>query len=266
MNATTKKTGKRALGLVVLVVAMATAIVVASGQQAKAANSLNDHFRHPGQGAQAVYSNCPFQGPLPPNTSVCDDYDVRYQRSTAVFGGGALGMAQQPFVVIFQHFTWDVSGDGQNENDWRLNSYERGETADVVGSYDKTHLASAHFDGATVEMNKEDLQTGELTPTGETVTLGPFAWTAATGIYRWGNDGPSLEDLPPYVRDRCHTTVSQAHMRVRMAHVTGTVEGLQLDTLYTNQWLPDQPENTAGAIFNNDFQVIDVAHGGKSCL
>jgi hypothetical protein len=259
MNATMKKTGGRALVLVVLVAAVATAIVLASGPQAKAANSNNDHFRHPAQGALALYSTCPFDGTLPPNTRVCDDYTVWYLRSTTVLGSGALGMATQPFVAAFEHFKWDGIEDEPISLEW-------GETPDVVGSYDKTHLSYAHFDGATVEMNNVDLQTGELTPTGETVTLGPFTWTAATGIYRFGNDGPVLESLPPNVRDRCHTTVSQAHQNFRVAHVTGSVEGLELDTLYPSQFLPDHPENTPGAIFNNSFHVIDVAHGGENCL
>src|SRR5215203_3593859 len=259
MNATTKKTGTRALSMILVVAAMATAIVLASGPQAKAANSHTFHLRHPGQGALAIYSTCPFDGPLPPDISVCDYYTVWYLRETWVFGGGALGMAQQPFVAVFQHEKWDAKED-------RLLSLEFGETPDVVGSYDKTHLSYAHFDAVTVEMNDFDLQTGEATPTGETVTLGPFTWTAATGIYRFGNDGPELDNLPPNVRDRCHTTVSHAHQKFRIAHVTGTVEGLQLDTLYPNHWLPDQPENTPGAIFNNSFHVMDVAHGGKNCL
>jgi hypothetical protein len=260
MNATMKKTGGRALVLVVLVAAMATAIVLASGPQAKAANSHTFHSREPAQGANALYSTCPFDdGTIPPNTSVCDDYLVWYFRANPVLGGGALGMAQQPFVARFEHFRWDVIED-------RLISYAFGETPDVVGSYDKTHLSYAHFDGATVEMNNVDLQTGEATPTGETVTLGPFTWTAATGIYRFGNDGPTFDDEAPDVRDRCHTTVTHAHQRFTIAHVRGTVEGLQLDTLYTQQFLPGQPENTPGAIFNNHFHVIDVAHGGKNCL
>jgi hypothetical protein len=114
-------------------------------------------------------------------------------------------------------------------------------------------------------MNEVNLQTGEVTPTGETLTLGPFTWTAATGIYRFGNDGPVYDEFPD-VRDRCHTTVTLAHQKFRVAHVTGSVEGLQLDTLYPQHVLPDQPENTPGVIFNNWFHLIDVAHGGKNCL
>src|SRR5215211_6340686 len=232
MNATMKKTGGRALAMILLVAAMATAIVLASGPQAKAANSHNFHIRHPGQGALIYYSTCPFDdGTIPPNISVCDDYSVWYLRETWAFGGGALGMAQQPFVAIFDHARWDVNQD-------RLISYEFGETPDVVGSYDKTHLSYAHFDATTVEMNDVDLQTGEATPTGETLTLGPFTWTAATGIYRFGNDGPVFDDENPDLRDRCHTTVSHAHQRFRIAHVSGTVEGLQLDTLYPERFLP----------------------------
>lgn len=260
MSGRAKKTGMRVLTLIAAVV---VALVVTSSlpptPRAAAANSDNFHFRHPAQGALASYRTCPNEGPLPPNTTVCEEYVVWYLRTTYVFGGGALGMAQQPFVAALEHFTYDA-------NEPRVISYEYGETTDVVGSYDKPHLSSAHFDSATIEMNEVNLQTGEVTPTGETLTLGPFTWTAATGIYRYGNDGPALEFYPPNVRDRCHTTVSFAHQKFRVAHVTGSVEGLQLDTLYPNDWLPDQPENTPGTIFNNWYHVIDVAHGGKNCL
>ena len=249
--------------MILLVAAMATAIVLASGAQAKAANSHTFHYRHPAQGALIFYSTCPFDGPLPPNTSVCDVYSVWYLRATNVIGGGALGMAQQPFVVLFDHARLDVK---EGEED-RLISYEFGQTPDVVGSYDKTHLSYAHFDATTVEMNNFDLQTGEVTPTGETVALGPFTWTAASSVYRFGNDGPALEGYPPNVRDRCHTTVFSAHMKFRVAHVTGAIEGLQLDNLYTRSpSLPGEPENTPGTIINNAFRVIDVVHGGKNCL
>ena len=132
---------------------------------------------------------------------------------------------------------------------------------------DKTHLSYAHFDGVTVEMNNVDLQTGEETPPGETLTLGPFTWTAASSVYRFGNDGTTLDDFPPNVRDRCHTTVSHAHQKFRVAHVTRSIEGLQFDTLHTRSpSLPGEPENTPGTIFNNTFHVLDVAHEGKNCL
>src|SRR5215207_8493650 len=165
MNAIRKKTGYRALVLVVLVATMAAALVLASGPQAKAANTNNFHFRHPAQGAKADYSTCTFPpGTVPPNIRVCHDYTVWYLRAPRVFGGGALGMAKEPFAAVFEDFKWRP---GRDPTEDRIISYEAGGTADVVGSYDKTHLASARFDGATVEMNKVDLQTGEATPTGE---------------------------------------------------------------------------------------------------
>ena len=107
-----------------------------------------------------------------------------------------------------------------------------------------------------------------MTPNGKTVTLGPFTWTAATSTYRYGNDGPNLDDsLPPNVRDRCHTTVSQAHQKLTKAYVTGTVDGVPISTYYLEPpSLPGAPEDAHGAIFNSWFRVVDVAHGGKSCL
>ena len=187
-----------------------------------------------------------------------------YFRNGVSIAGGSLGRATQPFVALYTHLRYQVSP-GEDL------SFEFGVTTDVVGSYDKIHLTSAHMDGATVEMNDVDLQTGEVTPTGETVTLGPFTWTAATSTYRSGNDGPDLDELmPPNVRDRCHTTVSQAHQKLTRAYVTGTVDGVPISTYYGESAdtteLPGAPEDAHGAIFNSWFRLVDVAHGGKNCL
>jgi hypothetical protein len=137
---------------------------------------------------------------------------VFYIRYGVSFTSRPLGRATQPFVAAFEHTSTLVRPDGTAE----LLSYEYGETADVVGSYDRTHLTSAYMDGATIEMNDVDLGTGELTPNGKTVTLGPFTWTATTDIYRFGNDG-LLGNLPPDVRNRCQTTVSNTNQKLTAA-------------------------------------------------
>jgi hypothetical protein len=111
-------------------------------------------------------------------------------------------------------------------------------------------------------MDLYDVSTGESTPNGRTVTLGPFEWTAASGPYVFGNDGPFGFGLPRKYVDRCVTAIENAHERFTTAHVTGTIDGVSVAN-YGPGYLPwpgTGPADALGAIFDNRFAVRVVSH------
>jgi hypothetical protein len=134
----------------------------------------------------------------------------------------------------------------------------------VTGSYDRSRLTFARTAGATLGLYDIDAATGDLVPNGRTATLGPFKWTAASTIYVFGNDGPFGFGLPRHYVDRCVTEVSNAHERFTTAHVTGTIDGVSVETFGRSYlpWPGTGPADALGAIFDNRFTVRVASHPG----
>lgn len=78
-------------------------------------------------------------------------------------------------------------------------------------------------------------------------------WAAWSDRLVFGSTGPATGRARHYV-DRCLTSVSLGHQKVRFAHMTGTLNGEPVRS-YTSF------EDSA-TIFNNDFQYVDAPHGG----
>jgi hypothetical protein len=103
---------------------------------------------------------------------------------------------------------------------------------------------------------------------GWTVTLGPLEWTAASGPYVFGSDGPFGLGLRRHYVDRCVTAIYNAHAGLTTAHVTGTIDGVSVAG-YGPGYLPwpgTGPADALGAIFDDRFTVrvvdVDVHVGG----
>jgi hypothetical protein len=95
--------------------------------------------------------------------------------ATAGKGGGHNGPE-----LVYEHYAAFITADGEADEVVA----EFGFAEDAPGAYDRAGLSFARSDGATMDLY--DVSTGESTPNGRTVTLGPFEWTAASGPYVFG--------------------------------------------------------------------------------
>ena len=139
-----------------------------------------------------------------------------------------------------------------------LIALEVGNTANVTGSYDKTHLEFARMGApAPIERFNIDLATGQSTPSGRTATLGPVTWTGSGDASVFGNDGPFLEEigLARHFVNSCELLNFHAHQKLRPAQV-GPLP-LSIDAAAVSA-----PFHTPGFIINHWFHVVHVA---KSC-
>jgi hypothetical protein len=171
--------------------------------------------------------------------------------ATAGKGGGHNGPE-----LVYEHYAAFIPADGEADEVVA----EFGFAEDAPGAYDRAGLSFARSEGATMDLY--DVSTGESTPNGRTVTLGPFEWTAASGPYVFGNDGPFGFGLPRKYVDRCVTAIENAHERFTTAHVTGTIDGVSVAN-YGPGYLPwpgTGPADALGAIFDNRFAVRVVSH------
>jgi hypothetical protein len=208
------------------------------------------------EAAIIVFSTCPFGDWTPTEDTICEDFQVFFGRASATVGGGPVDRASAPFLAEYLHVTSVAHPDGTGD----LLSIELGNTADVSGSLDSVGLTFARMEGATLHLNDLDPVTGTLTPNGRTATLGPFTWTAATDIYRFGNDGPLGQPLPD-VRTRCQTTITNTNQMFTAAYVTGSVNGVPITNYFLGQPPPGAPPDAHGAIFHLWFHVLDFSHG-----
>jgi hypothetical protein len=217
------------------------------------------HFKEFAQGAIVSWSTCPGEDP-PATPTVCHDYSVWYVRSDAALGEGAVGpvnRGKEQFDALYEDFEYLIVPDDEGV-DLAL-TYGR---AAVVGYFDKTHLTRAGMSAVTLPLIDVDLETGAETPTGRSVSLGAFSWTAASPIYRYGNDGPVF-DGRQHVSDSCETFNAFAHQRFTLGSVTGTVDGVPINDLAPVPQVPNlEPSGAPGGIFNNWLRVVDVS---KDC-
>ena len=207
-----------------------------------AAETLNIHDF--GSGAVAAYSNCELQ---PNDDYLCDDFIVEYYMRA---GASRIG------TLFVEHFRAFIHPDGTADEVVAEIGF-----ADVPGYYDRARLAFAGMSGATLDFNDVDPVTFELTPNGRTVTVGPFEWTAASGVYVFGSDGPWFGPPHLYV-DRCVTQVQNGHNRFATAHVTGTIDGVSVDNFGPSflPWPGTGPGDALGAIFDNRINVVIASH------
>lgn len=213
------------------------------------------HFKEFAQGAIVSWTSCP---DVPSTPTVCHDYTVYYARFDSTAGEGAVGAlnrGKQPFVAQYEDlaYTFVPNGDGEDL------SLTYGRSADVVGFYDKTHLTRAGMSAVTIQLMDVDLETGAETRTGRSVALGAFRWTAASPIYRYGNDGPVLNG-DRHVSNRCQTFTANFHQHFTLGYVTGSVDGVPLSDLATLPQITElEPSDAPGGIFNNWFRIVDVS-------
>ncbi len=239
-----------------LLFAVATAFGSAATPRAGAAASTF-HYREFSQGANIVFSpNCPFGSWLPSTDTLCDTYTVWYVRLGQAVDGGPLDRSSALFHAEVDHEVDLVHPDGSGYEV----SFAYGISA-VDGTYDATHLTSAHMDAVSIAMRDVDLATGLATYNGRVTTLGAFDWNSASGIYEYGNDGPAFGGGPRHSSTRCFTINQLAHQKDAVGYVSGSLDGTPLSAEFQDVQIPGlQPSDATGYIFDNWFHVDDVEH------
>ena len=233
----------RARHILSIVIALVGLAVVVAVPVARAGLDLKIHDF--AAGAVAAYNRCT---PQPNGDDLCEDFNVIFLSPP---GSG-------DNVAYLEHFEAFIHPDGTATEFVA----EVGFAAGVSGAYDGARLSVAHMDGATLALNDIDPSTGDLIPNGRTATLGPFEWTAASGVYVFGNDGLFGSVLPHLFVDRCVTQVNTDHDRFTTARVTGSINGVSVDA-YGPSYLPwpgTGPADALGAIFNNRITIVVASH------
>jgi len=247
---------RRALRWLSGVTAGLVAMSLAPVAQAAAGGAAQTfHYKEFSQGANVVFSpNCPFGDWTPAVDTVCDTWTVWYVRFDKSVDGGPIDRSGAPFHAEVDHEVDLVHPDGSGVT----LTFEVG-TAPVDGTYDAAHLSAAHMVAVTVGLNTVDPDTGQLTPTGRSASLSPFTWTAASGTYEWGNDGPAFGGGPRHLSTRCETTNQLAHQKDTVGYVSGSLDGVPISADYQLVQIPGlTPADGTGYIFNNWFHIDDV--------
>jgi hypothetical protein len=234
---------------------LAAALASLSGSDAAGAASGHAQERELARGAQVVTGDCPLGGDWTPPTDVrCEAYVVWWsQFASSATGRPDLDHAR--FLALVEHYVDVVHPDGNFDN---LVAEHGG--AATTGTFDARTLRSAHMDAVDVPMFLADPESGSTTdtPSGNTVHLGGFTWTAASRIYRWGNDGPVFGGLR-HLRTPCGHLHLFAHQTLTVGDVTGTIEGRSIDELFQLVQIPGlTPSNGTGYIFDNAFRIQEV--------
>jgi hypothetical protein len=229
-----------------VVVALFVAFLVGNAQA-----GADYHSKEFVQGAITTFSDRPFDAPI--TQPICRDYRLFYARIGFNDGGGPTNRGKEPFRAVLEISTFDVVAE-------ELIALEVGDTTDVTGSYDKTHLKFARMGApGPIELFNVDLATGETTPSGRTATLGSVTWTGSGDLSVFGNDGPFLEEigLARHFVNACELLNFHAHQKLRPAQVGSlplSIDGAAVSAPFHN--------DPAGFIINHWFHIVHVA---KNC-
>lgn len=202
------------------------------------------------RGAEVVVSSCSFDAP-PITETRCDVYLVLWAQ-IAFSEGGRPDLSAVPWGAYVEHHVNLERPDGTGETLLAEVGF-----APTDGSFDSRHRSSASMDAVDVPMFAEDRDTGQATstPTGNTVHLGDFTWTASSPTYVWGSDGPKF-DAPRHLRLPCGHLNLLAHQKVTFGAVSGTIDGRSIDDLFQlGQTVDGEPVGGAGAIFDNALRI-----------
>jgi len=188
--------------------------------------------------AESFFGGCDFL--IPPGPLSCHETYV------AVFKEGVSGFptstapAQTPWEIFIQDHTVTFATGGPDAVP--VFSDERtGLLIDPTVSFDEQHLSFLSVD-AQVPMS--DGSTFDFQGT----------WSATSDLMQFGNDGPSLNSfgLPRHYVDSCSTVNDQAHQNVRLANMSGELNGTPVQSY---------PDLGLDFIAHNHFIFIDVTHG-----
>lgn len=218
-----------------------------------AAKPETETGRELSRGTRLVVGDCPFEDTGPPAADVrCETWIVWWTQS-AWSTQGHPDIDDAPWRAFVEHYVDLAHSDGTDEQlvaEW----------GDVngTGTYDARHLRYAHLDAVAVPMFEVDEHGITSTPTGNTVHLDDFDWTAVSGTYVWGSDGP-LFDGNRHVRLPCGHVSFLAHQKLTVGYVTGSIDGRSIDEYFQQIEIEGvEPADGTGYIFDNAFQIHEV--------
>lgn len=221
----------------VLVAAITLVLATVAARQPISADAGNATvYRHPVYAyVDALFGTCPDTPEFPPAGTVCNDTYLFAFRSYGVFGGGSLAPPDAPWNVFVEtyHLEFAVANE---EPIVTVLASGFGEL-DGIATVDEVHLGTASVD-AHVPMSD-----------GSTFNFSG-SWQAISERLLFGNDGPATGREHHYT-DRCLTFVSIGHQKVRLAQMTGAVDG---------QPVASYRAFVSAVISSGNFRYFDIPH------
>ena len=197
--------------------------------------------RHPVYGgAEAFFGDCPNTG-IPPAGTVCIDNFVLFWKGVTVLEGGSVAPTTAPWQIYAETTRAVFDGSG-GEPDVTLLRWGYTLLPDDAASADEVHLDTA---SVSAHLPMSDGSSFDFTGT----------WRAWSDRSVFGINGPAT-GLDHHYVDRCLTFVANGHQKFRFAHMTGTLNGVAVESYADFDF--------GASIFNNSFQYIEVPHGGCS--
>jgi hypothetical protein len=188
--------------------------------------------------AQSAFGGCDFL--IPPGPLTCHETAVQVFREGASGSPGSTAPPKTPWVITIDDYTVSFVTGGQDA--MPVFSDERsGFLLNPTVAFDQQHLSFLSVD-ARVPMN--DGSSFEFQAT----------WSATSARMQFGNDGPSLDEfgLVRHSVDSCNTVNDQAHQKIRLADMVGTLNGAPVQSY---------PDIDIDFLAHNHFVLIEVAHG-----
>jgi hypothetical protein len=188
--------------------------------------------------AQSAFGGCDFL--IPSGPLACHETAVQVFKEGVSGSPGSTAAPKTPWVITIDDYMVSFVTGGPDAIP--VFSDERsGILLNPTVTFDQQHLSFLSVD-ADVPMS--DGSTFDFQGT----------WSATSARMQFGNDGPSLDDfgLPRHYVDNCSTVNDQAHQKIRVADMIGTLNGAPVQSY---------PDIDIDFIAHNHFVFIDVAHG-----
>jgi hypothetical protein len=194
--------------------------------------------------ATANFGDCPLSEPWPLGT-VCRDSIVSLFREAVAFDGGPVALPGHPWIVTLDQLTATQTADGIVESDFATGAVENPTSV----TFDMQHLS---FASVRAEIPMSDGSTADI----------DVRWMPISERVVFGNDGHLHADsgFPRHAVGPCFTFNSNAHEKIRIAEMSGTLNGAVVQSYPLT--LPDDPP--AFLEGRNHFVLIDVTKGSCS--
>ncbi len=194
--------------------------------------------------AVANFGDCPLSEPWPLGT-VCRDSNIQLFREVVAFDGGSVALTNQPWIVTLLQLTATQTAGGIVESDFAFGVVENPPSV----AFDTQHLS---FASVSAQIPMSDGSTADI----------DVSWEPTSERVVFGNDGHLNADLglPRHDVGPCFTFNSNAHEKIRVAEMTGTLNGAAVQS-YPLTAPDDPPAFIEGP---NHFVIIDVTKASCS--
>jgi hypothetical protein len=188
--------------------------------------------------ATANFGDCPVSEPWPLGTA-CRDSIVSLFREVVAFDGGSVALGNQPWIVTLDQLTATQTAGGIVESDFASGVVENPTSV----AFDTQHLS---FASVRAQIPMSDGSNADI----------DLSWEPTSARVVFGNDGHVNADfgIPRHDVGPCFTFNSNAHEKIRVAEMTGTLNGAKVQSYPLTD--PDDPP--AFIEGPNRFSLIDV--------